>query len=146
MEKSSQKYNTEEPILVVIRRGRKGRGYTVAPIEDLNNPAMCSEASEMGEFIVELLDDPNQPRVDVAQLMSGPSGAASDEGVREYDEEEDASDEEDQDHEEGGIFEGVAGSEDPASQLLVNIFSGAINKGRQMSSKSTRSRRRYRNK
>ncbi|MHC4433927.1 MAG: hypothetical protein ACYTBS_18965 [Planctomycetota bacterium] len=156
-----KKYDTSEPILVIIRRGRRGRGFTVAPVEDASNPAMCGSKEELGEVLEEMLDDEHQPRVDINQLLAAASGedplpqddCGSDDGAEDPDEEYEDGDEdeeyEDDDEEpagEGGIFEGVAGSEDPADRLLFNLFSAAVTKGRDMSSKprKPRSRRRRR--
>lgn len=147
-----QKYDVDEPILVLVRRGRKGRGFTVCPVEDVSNPAVCSDSKDMGEVIEEFLNDENQPRVNVKDLLGaatdhdtqsesppGQKGSGSTRGQQAQEPEEDEEDEE-EDEAEGGIFVGVAGSEDPASQLLVNILSGAINQGRKMSSTRVRSR------
>ena len=147
---TKKKNDTSEPILVLIRRGRKGRGFTVAPVEDFSNPAMCQTSAELGEVIEEMLDDEDQPRVDMDQLLASASGAgdraaAGDDGSEEEDvDDEDYDDEdyddEDEDEEEGdggqgGIFDGVAGAPDPADRLIFNLFSAAVSKGRSMSSK-----------
>jgi len=132
------KYDTNEPILVLVRRGRKGRGFTVAPVEDASNPAMCQDKEELGEVIEEMLLDENQPRVNINELLSA-AGAPSDSEDPEDDEEEDGYEDEDEDEDEpqgqGGILDGVAGAEDPADRLLFNIFSAAVTKGQQLSSK-----------
>jgi len=145
-----QKYDVNEPILVLVRRGRKGRGFTVCPVEDISNPAVCSDSKEMGEVIEEFLNDENQPRVNVKDLLGAatghepqgdlPPGGNGSESPRGQQAQEPDEDDEEEEEEEEGIFTGVAGSEDPASQLLVNLLSGAINQGRKMSSTRVRSR------
>ena len=144
-----QKYDVNEPILVLIRRGRKGRGFTVCPVEDISNPAVCASAGELGEVIEEMLNDEEQPRVDVNELLQ----AASDPGVAAEPEpqksrakskqepEPEPDPEEDEDEEEDdGIFAGVAGSDDPATALLINFAHSALAQGRKMSSKKARAR------
>jgi len=149
-----QKYDINEPILVLIRRGRKGRGFTVCPVEDISNPAVCSDAPELGEVIEEMLNDESQPRVDVNELMNAstepepePSGPQQRRRTRAQPEEVEEEEEfEDDDEPQGndGVLDGVAGSEDPAAQLLINVLHGAMSKGRQMSSKRARVRPRTR--
>lgn len=145
-----QKYDVNEPILVLIRRGRKGRGFTICPVEDIANPAVCTDSKDMGEAIEELLNDESQPRVNVNDLLSAakgePTSSAEPEEVEEGEDDEDDEDEGDGDEGEGGIFDGVAGSEDPAGQLLINVLSGAMNQGRKMSSKRVRGRGRRKKK
>jgi len=149
-----QKYDVNEPILVLIRRGRKGRGFTVCPVEDISNPAVCASAGELGEVIEEMLNDEEQPRVDVNELLQ----AASDQGPEpepepepkkrktspkkeEPEAESEAEEDELEDEEEDdGIFAGVAGSEDPATTLLINFAHSALAQGRKMSSKKARAR------
>lgn len=148
-----QKYDVNEPILVLIRRGRKGRGFTVCPVEDISNPAVCASAGELGEVIEEMLNDEEQPRVDVNELLQ----AASDPGPdpepepepkkrkaspkkEEPEAESEAEEDELEDEEDDGIFAGVAGSEDPATTLLINFAHSALAQGRKMSSKKARAR------
>lgn len=148
-----KKYDKNEPILVLIRRGRKGRGFSVSPVEDISNPAVCQTSTELGEIIEEMLDDEGQPRVDLKELMAAAtSDARDDRDDRDDDGDDDGDDEEydDEDEEEGeeeedeGIMSGVIGSEDPADRLLLNVFSSLVNKGRSMSSKPRKPRSRTR--
>ena len=143
-------YNTLEPILVLIRRGRNGRGFSVAPVEDLANPALCADGNEMGEVIIEMLNDTNQPRVDVNSLLgftaepgawvlgsgqdsasnAGQGGSTRQHHREEYDE---ASAYEEDDY---GQPTGVQG--DFADQLLFQALNAVIGKGRSMSSARVR--------
>lgn len=144
-----QKYDVNEPILVLIRRGRKGRGFTVCPVEDVANPAVCTDSKDMGEVIEELLSDESQPRVNVNDLLNAAKSEPASSAGSQEDEDEDDEDEDDEGDEEegeGGIFDGVAGAEDPAGQLLINVLSGAMNQGRKMSSKRVRGRGRRKKK
>jgi hypothetical protein len=141
-----KKYDITQPILVVIRRGRKGRGFTIAPVEDSSNPAMCQTKEELGEVIEEILDDDEQPRVDLEEMFAASHGEGADPGSdreSESDEEDDEYDDVEEEGE-GGIFDGVADSTEPADQLLINLFSWAANKGRNMSSKPRKPRARAR--
>ncbi len=150
---SKKKYDTSEPILVIVRRGRKGRGFTVAPVEDASNPAMCGTIEELGEVLEEMLNDEYQSRVDLAAMLSAgmegsesPRGRAPEEGEPEYDDGDEDEDEDEAEggEEDGGLFEGVAGAADPADQLLINVFSWAAKKGQSMSSKPRAPRARTR--
>ena len=148
-------YDTSKPILILVRRGRKGRGFSVSPVEDVSNAAACADEKEIGEVIKEMLDDKAQPRVDINDLLSAaaegppPADDEEDEGDDDYegddDDDEEADDEESDDDEEEGedsasgtVFEGVAGSEDPADRLLFNIFTRVVRKGQDMSSSRVR--------
>lgn len=140
-----QKYDVNEPILVLIRRGRKGRGFTVCPVEDISNPAVCASASELGEVIEEMLNDEEQPRVDVNELLQ----TASDPRVAEpetqksgmnSEKDPEPESEADDEEEDDGIFAGVAGSDDPATAILINLAHSALAQGRKMSSKKARAR------
>ncbi len=142
--------DTSEPILVLIRRGRKGRGFSVSPVDDLGNPAMCADAAELGEVTIEMLDDPKQPRVNVQELLNAAQEDGDDDGPRHVngrDDDGDDGDEDEEEGEDGGIFEGIRDAEDPADQFIINLFSAAVSKGRELSTKgkrrgSRRSRRR----
>lgn len=150
-----QKYDVNEPILVLIRRGRKGRGFTVCPVEDIANPAVCASAGELGEVIEEMLNDEEQPRVDVNELLQAASDSSPEpesepepkkrtatpkkESEAESKAEEDELEDEDEE-EDDGIFAGVAGSDDPATTLLINFAHSALAQGRKMSSKRARAR------
>lgn len=146
-----KKYDKNEPILVLIRRGRKGRGFSVSPVEDISNPAVCQSSAELGEIIEEMLDDEEQPRVDVNELLSA---AASDSRVvddrddRDDRDDDDDDDDEDYDDDEeegdGGVMDGVVGSADPVDTFLFNLFSSAVKKGQSMSSKPRKPRTRTR--
>lgn len=130
--------NTLDPILVLIRRGRNGRGFSVSPIEDIANPALCADGSEIGEVIIEMLNDPSQPRVDVNSLLGSAQGPASD-TVREdsprrarHEEYDPAGDEEEDDRETMGV------QGDLADRLILQTLSAVLGKGRSMSSARVR--------
>lgn len=142
-------HDTSKPILVLVRRGRNNRGFSISPVEDVSNSASCADEKEIGEVIVEMLDDPTQPRVDINELLAAASGAPSSRNVPDDEEgdeddednEEEYEDDDDDDGEDrsrGTVFEGVADAEDPADRLLFNIFSSVVTKGRGMSSSKVR--------
>lgn len=138
------KYDTNEPILVLVRRGRRGRGFSISPVEDIASAAICADEKEIGEVIVEMLDDENQPRVNINDLLNAateppPRSESEPEDEDDDDEDDDEDDEDEGDAAEGTIFEGVAGSEDPADRLLFNIFSSVVRKGQSMSSRKVHS-------
>lgn len=148
---SKKKYDTKDPILVIVRRGRNGRGYTVAPVEDASNPSMCGAKEELGDILEEMLSDEDQPRVNLQDLLTSSASddrAGEDEGDGEVDGDdgdwEDGEDEDEAPAGNGGILDGVAGSDDPAETLLVNIFHRVIKGGQDMSSKPRGARPRSR--
>jgi len=137
---SAKTYNTEEPILILVRRGRKGRGFSIAPVEDASNAALCADENEVGEVIKEMLDDPEQPRVNMSDLLA-PAPTSRQETAEEADDEDEYEDEEDEsrDPHEGTLLEGTCGSADPVDAILFNVFQRVVQKGQSMSSKRIRS-------
>lgn len=140
------KFDTTEPILVLVRRGRKGRGFSVSPVEDISNASACLDEKELGETIGEMLDDPNQPRVNVGDLLSAASGQApesEEDTKREPDKagktsrgrSEPADEEAEEEQPESGE------APDLADQFLMQGLAFLIGKGREMSSTKVRTRR-----
>lgn len=158
------KHDTSGPILVLVRRGRRNRGFSVSPVEDISNAALCADEKDLGEAIVEMLDDDEQPRVDLQALLEGgksegpkPSSRddESDEDDEEHDDDEGDEGEDDDDDEEEGVdphegtlLEGVSGAsgEEVADRIMFNLFNAAVTKGRSMSSKKVRDRGTRKNK
>ena len=150
----SPQYDVKDPILILVRRGRGDRGYLVAAVDDAANPFPCVDDEEVGKAVVELLNDPSQPRFDERQL----------EGLDEEEEFEDEDDYEDDEagedpqegqqsppEEEPDPFDGMG--LDPGEKLLFQIGSAVLGKARHLSndyrekkkkrkSKKRRSRRR----
>jgi hypothetical protein len=132
--------DTTLPILVMVRRGRRGRGYLVSAADDPNDVAPCADADEVGAAIVELLDDPDQARFDQSQIESEPSTAESADDEQEtyatgdeLDEyEDDDEDDEDEDEREPGLLD-VDPEGDIATQLLVNLGRATLKKGQELS-------------
>ena len=112
------KNDTDQPILFLVRRGRGGRGYLVSPLDDRSNPYPCGDAAQLGEAIIELLDDPKQARFDESQLDGG---------------------DEDEDEDEGGGAGGGGGGSSAwdnlssGEKLLLNVAEGVLGKAREMS-------------
>lgn len=149
---SKEKYDINQPILVVVRRGRGGRGYAVAPVDSPTDVAACADANQVGDAIVEMLDDGNQPRVDIDELMRAADGDEFEraeeeeegEGSREVEpsdaeDEEDEEEDEDEDEEEPWYR-----ATDPADALLITGLSKLLEKGRKVSKGSRRRRGRSR--
>lgn len=148
---SKKTYDINQAILVVIRRGRGGRGYSVAPVDSPTDVAACADADQVGDAIVEMLDDENQPRVDIDELMraaegdeeeraappSGKGAGADLESSDSEDDEEEDEDEEDEEEEEDAPWHRA---DDPAEALLLTGLSKLLEKGRKLS-KRTRHRR-----
>jgi len=140
------KYDTSEPILVLIRRGRKGRGFSISPVEDLSNASACATAADIGEVIEEMLDDESQPRVNINELLRASTenvpvaaDSSNDDGDDDDDEPSNGGGNGRASEDGDGIFDGVAGSDNPADRIMFNIFSSVIKKGRDMSTKRVRS-------
>jgi hypothetical protein len=136
----SKANDTNLPILVLIRRGRKGRGFLVSAADDPTDVAACADGDEVGAAIVELLDDPDQARFDQSQVESGSSEAdstdeeqetyAAGDELEEYEGDEEGED--DEDEREPGVFD-VDPEGDIATQLLVNLGRATLKKGQELS-------------
>lgn len=146
--------DTAQPILVLIRRGRKGRGYLVSAIDDPTNAAACADAEEVGAAIVEMLDDPEQPRCDLADLQDAVDGASGQQEsyaagrgrggeIDGYDGDEEDEDEEG-DEEEGEEDDAWVDSytSDPLERLLFKAGQKVLNKGRELSNNYRKPKRR----
>lgn len=147
---SGQKYDINQPILVVVRRGRGGRGYAVAPVDSPTDVAACADANQVGDAIVEMLDDAEQPRVDIDELMraaDGDSFERENEGegessqgkdVERSEQDEDEEDDDDEEDEEEPWHK----AEDPADALLMAGLFKILEKGRSLSKRKRHRRRR----
>ena len=96
----TEEYDVTQPILILVRRGRGDRGYLVAAVDDASNPFSCTDDGEVGSAVVELLNDPKQPRFDEKQLEAAAADheeddEESEEDVEDDDEGEDEEEEED---------------------------------------------------
>jgi len=130
-------HDTSEPILVLVRRGRKNRGFSVSPVEDVSNAASCADEKEIGEVIVEMLDDPRQPRVNINELLAAAAGAPTTRTPDEDEDEDEDDDDDDYEDDDGGgspIDEVLGGEGDLADKAIIWGLSSLLNKGRNMSS------------
>lgn len=158
---SNKTYDTAQPILVVVRRGRGGRGYTVAPVDNPTDIAACADVNQVGDAVVEMLEDENQPRVDIDALLRASDGDFEDEGEEDQEQgseekggkgDVDATDEgEDDEGDEDGDEEDEEEqpwyrAEDPADALLITGLSKLLAKGRSLSNRPPRRRRRRKGK
>ena len=147
----TEQYDVTQPILILVRRGRGDRGYLVAAVDDASNPFPCADESEVGKAVVELLNDPKQPRFDAKQLEAA---------VADYEEDEDEEEEEEEDVEEDDEDEGEEDDGppppperdplddlglDPGEKLLLNIGTALLGKARHVSN-DYRDRRKKRKK
>ncbi len=131
----TDKYDVTQPILILVRRGRGDRGYLVAAVDDASNPFPCADESEVGESVVQLLNDPTQPRFDEKQLGAAPADYDEDEEEEESDIEEEEEDEDEEEYEdeppapdpldELGL--------DPGEKLLFKIGEKLLGSARHMS-------------
>lgn len=143
---SSKTYDTHQPILVVVRRGRGDRGYTVAPVDNPTDIAACSNVEQVGDAIIEMLDDEKQPRVDIDALLraadgEGGEGEEEEGGSQDLEGSDEGEDDEDDDDEEE---EPWYRAQDPADALLIAGLSKLLEKSRQVSKTSRRRRGRGR--
>ncbi len=132
----TDEYDVTQPILILVRRGRGDRGYLVAAVDDAGNPFPCPDETEVGKAVVELLNDPKQPRFDEKQLEAATADYEEDEEEEEEDE-EDEDEEEDEEEEEDepppppdpldelGL--------DPGEKLLFKIGETLLGKARHVS-------------
>lgn len=160
---SADKNDTNQPILILVRRGRGGRGFLVSPVDAPTDAAPCSTANEVGDVVLELLDDENQPRVNLDQILamasddyepeeedgedervngeSRPVEASPADEDDESDGDDEDGEEEDEDEEDPPWWD-VRGAADPADKLLVNMIGGVLGKAQQASSRKRRGRHR----
>ena len=134
---SKEEYDTSQPILVIVRRGR--RGFTVAPADNPTDVSACADVEAVGDVIIEILDDKSQPRVDIGGLLSAARDDVEDaEDDEEESEELDEADEEDDEDE--GEDDDVPWykAKDPADALLIGLLTGAATKARKASRSSRR--------
>lgn len=115
---AKKKYDTSQPVLFIIQPGRKGRGYLVSALDDMGNPFPCSNAEEIGEAAIELLQDPEQARFDKSQF-EGP--------------EDDDADSDGDGGGDGGEEKDPYAKLDPAERLLFQGAEIIFGKARQMS-------------
>lgn len=133
----ADEYDVKQPILILVRRGRGDRGYLVAAVDDTGNPFPCADEKEVGAAVIELLDDPKQPRFDERQL----EGAGSDDADDDEDEyEDDDLEDEDEDEDEDEYEDAPPAADpldelglDPGEKLLFRIGEGLLGKARHMS-------------
>lgn len=152
---SNREVDTGQPILVIVRRGRRGKGFTVAPADDAANIEPCADEAELGESIRAMLDDPNQPRFDPSSL----DDEDEDEDERPRRRKARArkaraeGDDEDEDEDEGEGSNGIIGDlmngvgdngRDPTDQLLMNIGSKLLRAGQNLSTSGKSRRKRSR--
>jgi hypothetical protein len=156
---SSQDHDINLPILVIVRRGRRG-GFTVAPADDATNVEFCQGPSDIGESIKEMMDSPSQPRFDPS-AMGEPEEeedprkrGGRDESIRRSESKRRRANDDDEDDGEddgrrasvgGGLLDGLMdgvgeNGRDPTDQLIMNIGSRLLQAGQNMST-SNRSRR-----
>lgn len=143
----SKSHDISQPIVFVLRRGRNGRGYLVAPLDKMDDPAPCASAQDIGEVAVELLDDPTQPRFDASQKTYSEDDHRNSETDEDWDGEEGEEDEEDEGQEDegsqksrrGSIFDGVDSSSGVPieDQLLTNLGMGIFNWAKSTSDRRT---------
>ena len=138
---SKQRYDVEQPVLILVRRGRKGRGFIVSPA-DSNDPIPCSTIQDLGEAVEEILNDPEQARVDVDS-----------QGQPRFSEEPDDFDTEEEEGEadEAGPSQGPTGRSgfapppgfDPKDELMFQLAGMGLDKLRDISSwrRPTKNRR-----
>lgn len=167
---SADKHDINQPILILVRRGRGGRGFLVSPVDSPTDVAACASTSEIGDVVLELLDDEGQPRINVEDLLRASEGSDDDDeddddsaefsnppAARSSVEDDDEDDEEDDDGDDDGEEDDeededendkpwfdVRGASDPADQILINVLHGVMGKAQKMSKTKGRRRRRRR--
>ena len=138
-EEGMSENDIKEPILVLIRRGRGGKGFAVSPVDDVTNPAPCVDEAELAKAIIEMLDDKNQPRVNAHDLLNAAAEVDEPEGRGNGRDEDDEDGEGEGEEEDDSIFAGVRDADDPTDRLIINVVSSLIKKGQEMSNPKKRS-------
>ena len=124
------------PILILVRRGRRGKGFLVCAADDMDNPAACANAVEVGEEIVEMLNDPSQARANVGAEAPRSTAPPSRAAMEEYESDED--EDEDDEPEVDGFVDGL----DPMEKLVFLGGKAILDKGREMSNSYRKSGKR----
>lgn len=137
---ADQKYNTDDPILIVIKRGRNNKGYIISPADN-DSPCPCLSAEDIGEAIIELLEDEAQPRLDANSV--GKSSQKTQEapvpGSEQKQEAAPESEPEEAEEYEDNPYAGQSAtyeSMDPVDKAVVSGLSWLINKAKSGSAKS----------
>ena len=136
----ADEYDVKQPILILVRRGRGDRGYLVAAVDDTGNPFPCADEKEVGAAVIELLDDPKQPRFDERQLEAGSDDDDGDDDDDDEDEYEDDEPEDKEEDDEDEYEDAPPAADpldelglDPGEKLLFRIGEGLLGKARHMS-------------
>jgi hypothetical protein len=138
----TEEYDVTQPILILVRRGRGERGYLVAAVDDASNPFPCPDAAEVGNAVVELLNDPAQPRFDEKQLEAAASDSEDDGEYEDEDDDDLEDDSEDEDEYEDEDDEGDGAPQgdplddlglDPGEKLLFKVGEALLGKARHVS-------------
>ncbi len=126
-------YDVNEPILILVRRGRGGRGYLVAAVDDAANPFPCVDDVEIGKAVIELLDDPKQPRFDERQLEDLDDNEEELEGEAEAEGDDDGDEEEVSEESEPEIDPLDELGLDPGEKLAFKLGGMLLDKARHLS-------------
>lgn len=123
----SQDFDINQPVLLVVKRGRFGKGYLVCAADDVTNPAPAATPEEIGEMVVAMLDDPKQPRFDESSLSIEVEEELSQESTTPP-QEEDLEEENEEDDDEDP-YSGL----DAGDRILFSIAESVLGKARHAS-------------
>lgn len=127
-------YDVTKPILILVRRGRGDRGYLVAAVDDAANPFPCADEAEVGKSVIELLDDPAQPRFDERQLEDNYEDEDEDEDLEEEEEDEGEAEDEEPEEEKAPEVDPLDGlGLDPLEKLIFRAGEKILGKARHVS-------------
>lgn len=123
-------HDTNLPILILVRRGRRGKGFLVCAADDIDNPAPCADEAEVGEVIAEMLNDPEQARADLGADAEAPHAHPQ---SRAEMEEYEGSEEEGEGEREGEEDNEFVNGLDPMERLVFAGGKALLDKGRELS-------------
>lgn len=126
----SENFDINQPVLLVVKRGRFGKGYLICAADDVTNPAPAANANEVGEMVVAMLDDPNQPRFDENSLSVE---VEEEQQCSAPPQEEIEDEEEEEDEEEYGEEEDHYAGLDAGERLLFALGEKLVGKARSAS-------------
>lgn len=134
------KYDVTEPILVIARRAKRGSGFLISPFDDPANVAPCASAAEIGEAVMEMIEDEKQPRCDMSQFSPLNQEAEKEsEKIEEEEEEEEDVEEEDGEWDEGPEL-------DLADQFILGAFNKLLSGAQSVSTGGHKRRRKKKGK
>lgn len=126
-------YDTNDPVLIVVRKGRNGKGYIVAPA-DSDHLCPCMSEEDLGFAISEIINDENQPRLSEGGRRSAVASAVDPEKINGKKVKKNKSDPEPEEDEEGdGDDDSMHDGMGITDRILINALGNIIGRAQSAS-------------